>query len=77
MSETRTAAVIGAGIAGTSAAYRLQQQGFETTLFEVNDRVGGRIWSIWKGDFLMDLGTSAYLGTYREAIELVSQPWSC
>jgi protoporphyrinogen/coproporphyrinogen III oxidase len=73
MSETRTAAVIGAGIAGTSAAYRLQQQGFETTLFEVDDRVGGRIWSIWKGDFLMDLGTSAYLGTYREAIELVKE----
>ncbi|NMO91691.1 NAD(P)/FAD-dependent oxidoreductase [Actinomycetospora sp. TBRC 11914] len=73
MSQTRTAAVIGAGIAGTSAAYRLQQEGFETTLFEVNDRVGGRIWSIWKGDFLMDLGTSAYLGTYREAIELVKE----
>lgn len=68
-----TAAVIGAGIAGTTAAYQLRKAGFEVTLFEERDRVGGRIWSVRKGDFLMDLGTSAYLGTYREAIELIHE----
>jgi oxygen-dependent protoporphyrinogen oxidase len=69
----RTAAVIGAGIAGTSAAYQLQKAGYDVTVFEERDRVGGRIWSIQKGDFLMDLGTSAYLGTYKEAIELIHE----
>lgn len=73
MTAHRTAAVVGAGIAGTTAAYRLQRAGFDVTLFEERDRVGGRIWSIRKGDFLMDLGTSAYLGTYREAIELIHE----
>ena len=68
-----TAAVIGAGIAGTAAAYQLKKSGFAVTVFEERDRVGGRIWSIRKGDFLMDLGTSAYLGTYREAIELIHE----
>ncbi|HEY1969185.1 MAG TPA: FAD-dependent oxidoreductase, partial [Pseudonocardia sp.] len=69
----RTAAVIGAGIAGTSAAYQLKKAGFDVTIFEERDRVGGRIWSIQKGDFLMDLGTSAYLGTYKEAIALIHE----
>jgi oxygen-dependent protoporphyrinogen oxidase len=73
MSAHSTAAVIGAGIAGTSAAYKLKKAGFDVTVFEERDRVGGRIWSIQKGDFLMDLGTSAYLGTYKEAIELIHE----
>jgi oxygen-dependent protoporphyrinogen oxidase len=68
-----TAAVIGAGIAGTSAAYQLKKAGFDVTIFEERDRVGGRIWSIQQGEFMMDLGTSAYLGTYKEAIELIHE----
>lgn len=67
------AAVIGAGIAGSTAAYRLRQAGFETTLFESRDRVGGRIWTVRKGEFLMDLGTAVYLGTYRDAIALIKE----
>jgi oxygen-dependent protoporphyrinogen oxidase len=31
------------------------------------------MWSIRKGDFLMDVGMSAYLGTYREAIALIKE----
>lgn len=73
MSEHSTAAVIGGGIAGTTAAYELQKQGFRVTLFENRDRVGGRIWTIRKGDFLMDLGTAVYLGTYREAVALIKE----
>jgi oxygen-dependent protoporphyrinogen oxidase len=73
MTETRTAAVVGAGIAGLSAAYDLHKAGFETTVFESRDRVGGRIWTVHKGDFLMDLGTAVYLGTYRDAIKLIHE----
>src|SRR5882762_6229546 len=41
-----TAAVIGAGLSGLTAAYRLSQAGVETMVFEANpDRVGGRCWS--------------------------------
>ncbi len=73
MSDQPKAAVIGAGIAGTSAAYQLRKAGFDVTVFEERMRVGGRIWTIRKGDFVMDLGTSAYLGTYKEAIELIHE----
>lgn len=68
-----TVAVIGGGIAGMAAAYRLQQAGWAATVFEARDRVGGRMWSLRKGDFLMDAGMSAYLGTYREAIRLIGE----
>ena len=56
-----------------AAAYRLKQRGFAVTVFESRNRVGGRMWSIKKGDFLMDVGMSAYLGTYREAIKLIAE----
>jgi oxygen-dependent protoporphyrinogen oxidase len=64
-------AVIGAGMAGMSAAFRLQQAGFEPTVFERENRVGGRIWTAEQGGYLMDLGAAVYLGTYREAIQTI------
>jgi len=73
MGDHGTAAVVGGGIAGMTAAYRLRQAGLRTTVFEERDRVGGRIWSVRKGDFLMDLGTAVYLGTYRDAIALIGE----
>ena len=73
MSGDRTVAVIGGGMAGMGAAYELKKAGFEPTVFESRDRVGGRIWTVRKGDFLMDAGTAVYLGTYRDAIELIHE----
>jgi protoporphyrinogen/coproporphyrinogen III oxidase len=71
--QGKQVAVIGGGMAGMAAAHRLQQLGCVPTVFEARDRVGGRMWSIKKGDFLMDVGMSAYLGTYREAIALIKE----
>lgn len=68
-----TVAVVGGGIAGLTAAYRLTSAGYDVTVFEERDRVGGRMWSVRKGDFLMDLGAAFYLGTYREAIDLIHE----
>jgi oxygen-dependent protoporphyrinogen oxidase len=39
----RRVVVIGAGIAGLAAAFRLSQAGFEVAVLEVADRVGGRM----------------------------------
>lgn len=38
--------VVGAGLAGLSAAYQLRQAGYGSTVIEAADRVGGRCWSI-------------------------------
>jgi oxygen-dependent protoporphyrinogen oxidase len=73
MREQATAAVIGAGMAGLAAAYDLQRAGYRTTVFESRDRVGGRIWTIRKGEFLMDLGAAFYLGTYKATIAMIHE----
>ncbi|HEY1344541.1 MAG TPA: FAD-dependent oxidoreductase, partial [Streptosporangiaceae bacterium] len=38
-------AVVGAGLAGTTAAYRLARSGVQVRLFEARDRIGGRCWT--------------------------------
>lgn len=40
-----TVVVIGAGIAGLTAGYRLQQQGIDVQIYEARNRVGGRIFT--------------------------------
>ncbi len=50
--------ILGAGVAGLSAAYELGKAGYDCTILEVRDRVGGRNWSIRRGTRLdMNDGT--------------------
>jgi monoamine oxidase len=37
--------IVGAGVAGLHCAWRLVEAGFDVTVFEANDRVGGRMWT--------------------------------
>ena len=66
-------AVIGAGISGLTAAFRLKQAGLEPTVFERSDYVGGRIRSLRKSDFLVDIGAFIYLGSYLESVDLIRE----
>lgn len=51
-----TVAVIGAGIAGLSAAHRLQQNGIDVQVYEARGRVGGRIFSAIVDDAVVEIG---------------------
>ena len=39
-------AIVGAGLAGLTCAHRLRQAGYDATVYEASDRVGGRVWSV-------------------------------
>lgn len=38
-------AIVGGGIAGLYVGWRLAQRGIPSTVFEINERIGGRLWS--------------------------------
>lgn len=65
--------VIGAGMAGLSAALRLRQAGAEVTVFESSDRVGGRTSSERQDGYLYERGTQFYVSTYRNALGLIKE----
>ena len=44
--KDRSVIVIGAGLAGLSAAYELHQAGWQVTVLEARERVGGRVYSL-------------------------------
>jgi protoporphyrinogen/coproporphyrinogen III oxidase len=65
--------VVGAGIAGLSAALRLRQAGVEVTVFESSDRVGGRTSSETQDGYLYERGTQFFTTTYRNALALIKE----
>jgi len=65
--------VVGAGIAGLSAALRLRQAGAEVTVFESSDRVGGRTSSETRDGYLYERGTQFFATTYRNALGLIKE----
>lgn len=53
--------VVGAGLAGLTAAYRLEQQGHDVHVFEARHRPGGRVLSVKIGDSYEELGGENFL----------------
>ena len=58
--------VIGAGLAGLSAARVIQQAGFSTIVVEASDAVGGRVRTDSVDGFLLDRGFQVLLTAYPE-----------
>lgn len=64
-----TVIVVGAGISGLAAARMLHQAGYQVTVLEGRDRIGGRVWTSrqWS-DVPVDLGASWIHGTRRNPL---------
>lgn len=54
--------VIGAGVAGLTAAQQLLRYGMEVIVLEARDRVGGRVSTFRKGAYVADLGSMVITG---------------
>src|SRR5437016_4632219 len=55
--------IVGAGITGLTAAYRLKQSGASVTIYEASPRAGGPVRSIRKDGFLVEFGPNTMLET--------------
>jgi monoamine oxidase len=63
-SNKKRIVVIGAGLAGLTAARELQRQGHEVVVIEARERIGGRIWTSLKWpDMPLDFGATWIHGT--------------
>lgn len=65
--------VVGAGISGLTAAYRLTQQGFDVTVLEGADEVGGRMISTRRDGFTINRAAGIIPGAYTRLLELVDE----
>jgi monoamine oxidase len=69
-------AVVGAGVAGLNAAYKLQQAGLRARIFEGSDRTGGRMFTATDllGDGLTtELGGEFIDSTHDEMLALIAE----
>jgi protoporphyrinogen oxidase len=65
--------VLGAGIAGLSTAYELMEGGFEVTVLERSDRVGGLARSYERDGYTYDYGPHRFHTHQEELIELITR----
>ena len=64
MDSDKTIYIIGAGISGLIAAYELEQAGYSPVVLEKSDAVGGRVRTIKKNGYHLDLGFQVLLSAY-------------
>jgi len=67
------AAVVGAGLSGLTAGYRLQQAGWDVDVFEATDTPGGRVQTVRADGYAIDTGASALGSTYHSYIALARE----
>jgi oxygen-dependent protoporphyrinogen oxidase len=65
--------VVGAGIAGLTAAYTLQKQGIDVLVLEREATPGGRMRTERHGDFVVDRGAQFIASSYRNMRALVDE----
>lgn len=67
--------VLGAGLAGMTAAYELRNAGYQVQVLEYNGRPGGRNWSLRGGDTFTELGGASQHCEFDSDLYLNPGPW--
>ncbi len=67
--------ILGAGVAGMTAAYELQKAGYKVQILEYNDRVGGRSWTLQGGDSYTELGGATQQCQFAAGNYINPGPW--
>lgn len=69
----RSTVVVGAGLSGLAAAYRLKEAGFEVTVLERQSRPGGRVTTERHGEYLVDTGPDAATESYKRFLAMLKE----
>lgn len=72
-SSPRSIAILGAGITGLTAAYRLARLGHRVRLFESSGRLGGSIRTEREGGWLVESGPNSLLGGDAALLRLIDE----
>src|ERR1700722_6128842 len=67
--------ILGAGLAGMSAAYELRKAGYRVQILEYNDRPGGRNWSLYGGDTYTEMGGFTQKVEFDKGLYINPGPW--
>ncbi len=67
--------ILGAGMAGMTAAYELRNAGYQVQVLEYNNRAGGRNWSLRGGDRYTELGGATQLCEFDKDLYINPGPW--
>ncbi|MFA5505267.1 MAG: FAD-dependent oxidoreductase [Vulcanimicrobiota bacterium] len=73
MEKTADIAVIGAGIAGLTCAYRLTRAGYSVDVYEREQSPGGRMRTRATGGMSFDLGANFLVASYSSLLELADE----
>jgi monoamine oxidase len=67
--------ILGAGLAGMTAALELRNAGYKVQVLEFNARAGGRNWTLRGGDSFVELGGHEQTCEFAEGLYLNPGPW--
>ncbi len=72
--EGKHVVILGAGLAGLTAAYELQKLGYRCTVLEARDRTGGRCWSVRNGSKNTELSRPSQTARFDEGLYFNAGP---
>jgi monoamine oxidase len=67
--------ILGAGLAGMTAALELRKAGYHVRILEFNSRAGGRNWTLRGGDSFTELGGFRQVCEFEQGLYINPGPW--